>query len=88
MCLYFDLHPRSHIVVAHFRKMNRLPVSDSVESCIATAVFKYWNEIVQSYNNDMFQPSLNRSKTRSQIALDIPLQKINTRKQALSFLGS
>ena len=87
ICLYFDLPHRCHIGVAHFRKINRLPVSDRVESCIATAVFKHWNEIVLSHINDMFQPSHNTYNTRSQITLYIPLQKTNTGKQALSFLG-
>ena len=35
----------------------------------------------------MFQPSLNRYNTRSQIALNIPLRKTNTGQMALSFLG-
>ena len=69
MCLYLDLLPRSHIGVAHFKKINWLPASEKVKSCIATTVFKYWNGIVPSYINYMFNPSCNRYNTRSQMAL-------------------
>ena len=70
-CLNLSL--RSHIGAAYFKKINWLPVSERVESCIATTVFKYWNRIVPSYINDMFKPSYKRYNTRSQMALDIPL---------------
>ena len=36
----------------------------------------------------MFQPSLSRYNTRSQITTNTRLQKANTGKQAFSFLGS
>ena len=64
---------------------NNLAVSERVESCIATTVFKYWNGIVPSYNN-MFKPSNKKYNTGSQMAFDIRLQKTNTRKKALIFL--
>ena len=35
----------------------------------------------------MFQPSLCRYSTRSQMALDIPLQKKNTGQNSLAFMG-
>ena len=35
----------------------------------------------------MFQPSLNRYKTRSQMTVNTPLRKKYTGYQALSFLG-
>ena len=35
----------------------------------------------------MFMPSFNSFSSRSQMALDMPLRKINTEQQALSFLG-
>ena len=81
----FGFTTRSHLDVPHFRKINRLTVFERVESCIATIVFKYWNGIVPSYINDMFQPSLNRYNTSSQMALDTPLRKTNTGQQALIF---
>ena len=76
-----------HIGAAHFRKINWLPVSERVESCITTTVCKYWNEIIPSNINDVFKLSYNSYNTRSQMALDIPLRKISTGQQALSFLG-
>ena len=88
-CIRFclNLPPRSHINPSHFRKINWLPVSDRVEYCIANIVFKYWNRIVSGYIQDMIKPSLCRYSTTSQIALDIPLRKINTVQKGLSFLG-
>ena len=81
------LPPRSHINPSHYRKINWLPVSDRVECCIANTVFKYWNGIVPGYIHEMFKPSLRRYNTRSQMALDIPLWRTNTRQKSLSFLG-
>ena len=84
VCL--DLPPCSHIGVTYFRNINWLSVSEGVESCIATIVFKNRNEIVPSYVNGRFQLSLNRYNTRSHMTLDIPLWKTNTRQHASSFL--
>ena len=68
-----DLPPHFHTSVIHLRKIKWLPVSQKVESCIAVAVFKYWNGIVLSYINDMFKPLFKRYDSRSQKTLDIPL---------------
>ena len=88
-CIRFclSLPPRSHLNPFHFRKTNWLPVSDRVEYCIANTVFQYWNRIVPEYIHEMFQPSLCRYSTRSQMALDIPLRKTNTGQKSLSYLG-
>ena len=39
------------------------------------------------YIYEVFKLSFCRSRTRSQMALNIPLQKINTGQKGLSFLG-
>ena len=85
LCL--GLFPRFYVGALYLLKINYFPVSDTVESCTATALPKYWNAIVPSYINEMFKPSYNRYNTKTQIALYIPLRKINTGQQALSFLG-
>ena len=85
LCL--DLHPRSRIDRTHFRQINWLPDSERVESYIAATGFKYLNRIVPLYINYRFKPSYNRYNTRSEMALDIPLQKTNTRQQGLPFLA-
>ena len=79
-CIRFcqNLPPRSHINPSHFRNINWLPVSDRVEYCIVNTVFKYQNVIVPGYIQEMFKPSLYRYSTRSQMALNIPLWKVNT----------
>ena len=61
-CVWFclNLPPKFHIDPSHFRKINRLPVSDRVGYCIANTVFKYWNGIVAEYLHEMFKPSLCR----------------------------
>ena len=50
-CIHFclSLPPISHINPSQFRKINRLPVSDRLEYCIANTVLKYWNVIVPGY---------------------------------------
>ena len=45
-----------------------------------------WTGIAPSYLN-MFMPSLNNYKTRSQMALDIPLCRTNKGQKGMSFLG-
>ena len=85
LCL--NLRSCSHIIAIHFRKVNYYQVSERVETCITTTIFNYCNEIVPSYINKMFQPSLRMYNIRSQMTLDIPLWKTNTGQQALSFLG-
>ena len=82
-----NLPPSSHIDPSHVRKIYWLPAGDRVEYCIANTVFKYWNGIVPGYIHEMLQPSLCRYSTRSQMALDIPLRKINTGQKSLSLLG-
>ena len=57
-----------------------------VSYCIANTVYKNWNRIVPGYIHEMFKPSLCRNITRSQMALDIPLRKTNTKQKNLSFL--
>ena len=83
-----DLPPRSHITTKHFRKINWLPVELTVELCTASIVFKYWNQLTPSYFNKKFTPSFNRYNTRSQVTLDIPLQKTVLGQKRISFLGS
>ena len=85
ICFCLNLPPRSHIDPSHFRKINRLPVSDRIEYCIVNNVFRYWNGIVPGYINEMFKASLCSYSTRSQMALDIP--HTNTGRKSLSFLG-
>ena len=88
-CIRFclNLPPRSHTDPWHFRKITWLLVSDRVEYCISSTVFKYWNGIVPGYIYEIFKPSLCRYSTRSQMALYIPLRKKNTRQKSLSFFG-
>ena len=87
-CIRFCLNllPRSPIDPSHFRNINWLPVSDRVKYCIANTVFKNWNGIVPGYIHEKFKPSLCRYRTRSQMALDMPLLKINTVQKSSSFL--
>ena len=77
-------NPCFHIGVFHLGK-KYLPVSERVEICITTTVFKYSNRM---YNHIIIiKYSYKRYNTISQRTLDIPLQKTNTGQRALSFLG-
>ena len=81
-CLNLPL--RCYIDRSHFRKINWLPVSNRVEYCITNTVLKYWSRIVPGYIDEMFNPSLCRYSTRSQMVLDIPLRKTNKERKSLS----
>ena len=82
-----DLPPRTHVSAIHFNKINWFPVEHRVELCTATTVFKFWNQLTPSYFKDIFTPSVNKYNTRSQMALDIPLQKTTIGQKSISFLG-
>ena len=88
-CIWYclDLPLRTHISAIHFRKINWLPVEHTVDICIATTVFKFWNQLTPSYFKDIFTPSFNKHNTTSQMALDIPLQKTTIGQKSISFLG-
>ena len=64
-----------------------LPVSGRVDNCIVNTVFKNWNGIAPRYIHEMFKFSLRRYSTRSQMALDIPLRKTNTRQKVYHSQG-
>ena len=49
--------------------------------------FKHWDGIVSGYVCEMFEPSISRYSTRSQMALYIPLWTENVRQKSLPFLG-
>ena len=87
MLVLSNLPPRSYIDPLRVRKMNWLPVSDRVEYCVANTAFNYWNGIVPGYIHEIFKPSLCISSTGSQMTLDKPLWKKNTRQKSLSLLG-
>ena len=70
--------PRSHIGSIHLRKINLLPVSERVESCIATVanILKRDCTIIYQWYIQAFIQKLY-----------ISLSKLNTEQQPLSFLG-
>ena len=82
-----DLPQRFHISTTQFRKINWLPVELRVVLCTATIVFKYWKQLTPSCFNEIFTPSFNKYNTRSQMALDTPLQKTVFGQKSISFLG-
>ena len=55
--------------------INNLPQSSEEEYCFANTIFKCWIGIVLGYIHEMFKLSLCRCSTKSQMALNIPLQK-------------
>ena len=65
--------------------INNLPQSSEEEYFVANTIFKYWIGIVLGYIHEMFKLSLCRCSTRSQMALNIPLQKTNIEQKSLFF---
>ena len=86
ICFCLNLPSRSHIDPSNFRKINWLPVSDRVEPCIANTVIKYWKGIVLGHIHKMFQTSLCRYSTISQMELEVPLRETKLGQKMLSFL--
>ena len=60
---------------------------ERVEQRVATNVFKYWNGTSPFYKNELFVSSRNIYKTRSHMALEIPLSKSNLSQKSISFMG-
>ena len=67
--------------------MNWLPSKNRVEQRVATKVFRYWKGSLLFSVNELFAPSRNTHKTRSHMALEIPLRKSNLYWKSISFLG-
>ena len=85
--LLLKLLLRSCINSSHLRKINWLLANDRVEYCTANTISKYWNGTVSGYIHEMYKISLCRYNIKSQVALDIPLQKSNKEQKSLYFLG-
>ena len=88
-CIRFCLKPNSgyHIEGKEFQEINWLPTKERVEQRVATNVFKYWNGTSPFYVNELFVFSRNIYKTRSHMALEIPLSKSNLSQKSISFMG-
>ena len=88
-CTYvcLNLPPRFHIDPSDFTKINWVLASCRSKYCIANTVFKYQDGMVPGNIYEMFKSSLCKYNTRSQMALDIPLQKTSTGQKIFSFLG-
>ena len=70
------LNSRHHIGAKEFKGINWLPTRERVEQRIATKSFKYWKGTSSFHINEIFVPSRNTYKTRSHMALEIPLRKV------------
>ena len=53
----------------------------------STKVVKYWMRTSLFYVKKLFVPSKNTYKTRSYLALEIPLKKSNFGQKSISFFG-
>ena len=84
--MFYDLLFRHHIGANKFKE-TWLPTKERVEQRVATNVFKCWKGTSSFYVNEMFVLYRNIYKTRSYMALEIPLRKNNLGQKSISFMG-
>ena len=83
---YLKLNSRHHLGAKEFKEINWLQTKERVEQRVATNVFKYWKGTSPFYVNELFVLSRNVYKTRSHMALEIPLRKSNLHQKSVSFM--
>ena len=76
------LNSRHHIGAKEFKDW--LQTKERVEQRVATIVFQYWKGTSPFYVNELLVPSRNVCKTRSHMALVIPLKKSNLDQKGVS----
>ena len=88
VCFCSKRNSRHHVGVKEFKEIYWLPTKERVDQRVATNIFKYWKGTSPFYVNEMFAPYRNIYKTRSVMALEIPLRKSNLGQKSISFMGS
>ena len=78
---------RHHTRAKEFQEKNWLPPKERVEQCVATNAFNYWKGTSPFHVNKLFVLSRNMYKTRSHMALEIPLRKSNLGQKSISLMG-
>ena len=86
VCL--KLNSRHHKGAKELKEINWLPTKERVEQRVTKIAFKYWEGTSPFYVNKLFTASRSIYKTRSHIALEIPLRKSNLGQKSISFIGS
>ena len=84
-CILFciKLISRQHIGAKEFKEINWLPTKERVEPPVVTKFFKYWKGTSPFCVNVLFVPCRNLYKTRSHMALEIPLRKSNLGQKSI-----
>ena len=84
-CIRFCLkrNSRHHIGTKEFKEINWLQTKERTEQRVATKMFKYWKGTSPFYVNKVFVPSRNTYKTKSHMALEIPLRKSNLGQKSI-----
>ena len=78
---------RHHISVIVSKEINWLRTKERIEQRVAMKVFKYWKGTSPFYVYQVFVPSRSACKTRSHMALEIPLRKSKLGQKTILFSG-
>ena len=80
----------AHISQNKLEKLNRLPISDSINRCILSTTLKFVNDMGPNYLNEVFQWAVesNRTLRNDYLKLKHPYHKPSAGQISLSFLSS
>ena len=67
---------RHHIKAKKYKEINLLLTKERVKQHFTKITFRYWKGTFPFYVNELFVPYRNTYKTRSYLALEIPLIKV------------
>ena len=90
-CVQFclSLDKMAHISQNEFKKLNWLPISDRINQCALSTTFKFVNDTVPKYLNEVFQwvAESNRTLINDNRKLKHSFRKATAGQNSLSFLG-
>ena len=88
-CIRFclNLNNRERIDEAKFIKINWLPVKERYEQCMCTLIYKFFNNNIPEYINDIFRVNIGKYNTRNPNMLKRPFYKTSNGQKAISYIG-
>ena len=88
-CIRFclSLNNRESVDETKFIEINWLPIKKRVEQCICSLIFKYLNDNVPEYIDEMFILNIGKYNTRNPNMLKRPPYRTSNGQKAISYLG-
>lgn len=86
--VYFNIFDtKLPIGTKEFKNINWIPTKERAAKVMPKNMFKYWKGIAPLHVNQLFIPSDNSYRTRSQTVLDIQLRQSNIGQKNLLYQG-